>query len=51
MFAAAIIIRSICNGKYAFGKGVMDRIISLAVGSESLKKMVSIEFEGRFGDE
>jgi multiple sugar transport system ATP-binding protein len=28
-----------------------DRIISLAVGNESLKKMVNIEFGGRFGDE
>jgi multiple sugar transport system ATP-binding protein len=28
-----------------------DRIINLAVGDETLKKMVSTEFEGRFGDE
>ena len=28
-----------------------DRIISLAVGDETLKKMVGIEFEGRFGDD
>jgi multiple sugar transport system ATP-binding protein len=28
-----------------------DRIISLAVGNESLKRTVNIEFEGRFGDE
>jgi len=28
-----------------------DRIISLAVGDETLKKMVAIDFEGRYGDD
>ena len=28
-----------------------DRIISLAVGDETVRKMVSTEFEGRFGDD
>jgi ABC-type sugar transport system ATPase subunit len=28
-----------------------DRIISLAVGDEHIKKMVAIDFPGRFGDE
>jgi ABC-type sugar transport system ATPase subunit len=28
-----------------------DRIISLALGNETLKKMVGTEFEGRFGDD